>query len=61
METKRLATSNQEEKRRAMTLEALADKNTIDHAKVKEWADSLSTAHPLPIQHFSSRQGGSAG
>jgi len=43
---------SQEETRRQMTLEALADVDAghvIDHEKVKAWADSLGTEKPLPI------------
>jgi len=42
----------QEEERRQLTLEALADVdagNVIDHQAVQAWADSLDTASPLPI------------
>ena len=42
----------QEEKRRQLTLEALADVdagNVIDHQAVQAWADSLDTDGPLPI------------
>ncbi len=40
-----------EERRREMTLEALADIEAgrlIPHSKVKAWAESLGTDHPLP-------------
>ena len=43
---------DQEEKRRAMTIEAFADVDSgqvADHAAVKAWADSLDTDHPLPM------------
>ena len=42
----------QEEERRRMTLEALADVDTghvIDHQAVQAWADSLETDKPLPV------------
>ena len=42
---------NQEEERRKLTLEALADVdagNVIDHQAVQAWADSLDTDKPLP-------------
>ena len=41
-----------EEERRRLTLEALADVdagNLIDHQDVLEWASSLSTETPLPV------------
>ena len=41
----------QEEERRRLTLEALADVdagNVIDHRAVQAWADSLDTDTPLP-------------
>ena len=41
----------QEEERRRMTLEALADVgvgHVIDHQAVQAWADSLDTRKPLP-------------
>ena len=41
----------QEEERRRLTLEALADVdagNVIDHQAVQAWADSLDTDSPLP-------------
>ena len=44
----------QEEERRRLTLEALADVddgNIIDHQDVKAWADSLGTETPLPVPH----------
>ena len=40
----------QEEERRRLTLEALADVdagNVIDHQAVQAWADSLDTSRPL--------------
>jgi len=40
-----------EEERHRMTLEGLADVDAgrvIDHRSVQAWADSLSTAKPLP-------------
>jgi predicted transcriptional regulator len=42
----------QEEERRRLTLEALADVDAgdvIDHQDVKSWADSLSSETPLPV------------
>lgn len=42
---------DQEEERRRLTLEALADVDdgrVIDHQAVQAWADSLGTDHPLP-------------
>jgi len=44
----------QEEERRRLTLEALADVdagNVIDHQNVRAWADSLGTVSPLPVPH----------
>lgn len=41
----------QEEERRRLTLEALADVdagNVIDHQAVQDWADSLDSDNPLP-------------
>lgn len=41
----------QEEERRRLTLEALADVDAgrvIDHQAVQAWADSLDTDEPLP-------------
>lgn len=41
----------QEEERRKLTLEALADVdagNVIDHHAVRRWADSLDQDEPLP-------------
>lgn len=41
----------QEEERRRLTLEALADVDTehvIDHQAVQAWANSLDTDNPLP-------------
>ena len=41
----------QEEERRRLTLEALADVDAgqlVDHAAVQAWADSLETETPLP-------------
>ena len=43
---------NQEEERRRMTLDAMADVeagNFIDHQSVQAWAESLSSDKPLPI------------
>jgi len=42
---------DQQEERRRLTLEALADVDAgrvIDHQAVRAWADSLGTANPLP-------------
>jgi len=42
----------QEEERRRLTLEALADVdagNVIDHQAIQAWADSLDTDSPLPV------------
>jgi predicted transcriptional regulator len=42
----------QEEERRRLTMEALADVDTghvIDHQAVQAWANSLDTDKPLPI------------
>jgi predicted transcriptional regulator len=44
----------QEEERRRLTLEALADVdacNIIDHLDVRAWADSLGNESPLPVPH----------
>jgi len=41
---------NQEEERRRLTLEAMADvdnDNIIDHSSVQAWAESLTTDNPL--------------
>jgi predicted transcriptional regulator len=43
---------DQEEERRRLTLEALADIDAgyvIDHQAVQEWANSLDTDTPLPV------------
>lgn len=43
---------DQEEERRRLTLEALADVDAgrvIDHQAVQAWADSLDTDTPLPV------------
>ena len=43
---------DQEEERRRLTLEALADveqQNIIDHESVEAWAVSLSSDKPLPV------------
>jgi len=43
---------DQEEERRQLTLEALADVDAgcvIDHQAVQAWADSLDTRKPLPV------------
>ena len=45
---------DQEEERRRLTLEALADIDggrIIDHQAVQAWTDSLGTDHPLPTPH----------
>lgn len=44
----------QEEERRRMTLEALADVDAgrvVDQETVQAWADSLDTDNPLPVPH----------
>ncbi|MBN9038460.1 MAG: ribbon-helix-helix protein, CopG family [Rhizobiales bacterium] len=44
----------QEEERRRLTLEALADVDAgrvVDHKAVQAWADSLDTDDPLPVPH----------
>lgn len=44
----------QEEERRRLTLEAMADVDdgqVIDHQAVKAWANSLDTETPLPVPH----------
>jgi predicted transcriptional regulator len=43
---------DQEEQRRRLTLDALADVDSgrvVDDAAVQEWADSLDTDQPLPV------------
>ncbi|MEI2297074.1 CopG family ribbon-helix-helix protein [Ensifer sp. MJa1] len=43
---------DQEEERRRLTLEALADVdagNVIDHQAMQAWADSLDSDAPLPV------------
>lgn len=43
---------DQEELRRRMTLDAMADVDAgqvIDHQAVQAWADSLGTDQPLPV------------
>jgi predicted transcriptional regulator len=43
---------DQEEERRRLTLEALADVDSgtiIDHQSVQAWADSLDSDKPLPL------------
>lgn len=43
---------SQEEERRRLTLEALADvdaRYVIDHQAVQAWANSLTTETPLPV------------
>ncbi|MBI5484769.1 MAG: ribbon-helix-helix protein, CopG family [Deltaproteobacteria bacterium] len=45
---------SQEEERRRLTLEALADVDAgyvIDHQAVQAWANSLDTDTPLPVPH----------
>ena len=45
---------DQEEERRNLTMEALADVDTgkvIDHQSVQAWADSLESDKPLPVPH----------
>ncbi len=45
-------TNEQEEERRALTLQALDDVDAgrhIDHQAVQAWADSLGDGAPLPI------------
>lgn len=42
---------DQQEERRRLTLEALADVDAgrvVDHQAVRAWADSLATTRPLP-------------
>lgn len=44
----------QEEERRRLTLEAMADVDAglvVNHLDVKAWADSLDTEAPLPVPH----------
>lgn len=44
----------QEEERRRLTLEAMADVdagNVVNHSDVKAWANSLDTESPLPVPH----------
>ena len=44
----------QEEERRRLTLEALADVDAgrvVDHKAVQAWARSLDTHDPLPVPH----------
>lgn len=46
--------ADQEEERSRLTREALADVDAarvIDHQAVQAWADGLSSAPPLPVQH----------
>lgn len=43
---------DQEEERRKLTLEAMADVDeghVIDHQSVQAWADSLDSDNPLPV------------
>jgi len=43
---------DQEEERRRLTIEAMAEVEAgrvIDHQAVQEWAESLSTEAPLPL------------
>ena len=45
---------DQEEERRRLTIEALADVDNgqvIDHQSVQAWADSLESDKPLPVPH----------
>ena len=45
---------DQEEERRRLTLEALADVDAgqvIGHQAVQAWADSLESDKPLPVPH----------
>lgn len=45
---------DQEEERRRLTIEALADVDdgqVIDHQSVQAWADSLESDKPLPVPH----------
>ena len=45
---------DQEEERRRLTMEALADVDAgqvIDHQAVQAWADSLESDKPLPVPH----------
>lgn len=45
---------DQEEERRKLTLEALADVDVgqvISHQAVQAWADSLESDKPLPVPH----------
>ena len=45
---------DQEEERRRLTMEALADVDTgqvIDHQSVQAWADSRESDKPLPVPH----------
>jgi len=45
---------DQEEERRRLTIEALADVDAglvIDHQSVQAWADSLESNKPLPVPH----------
>jgi len=45
---------DQEEERRRLTIEALADVDAgqvIDHQSVQAWADSLESEKPLPVPH----------
>jgi predicted transcriptional regulator len=45
---------DQEEERRRLTIEALADVDAgqvIDHQSVQAWADSLESDKPLPVPH----------
>jgi predicted transcriptional regulator len=45
---------DQEEERRRLTIEALADVDAgqvIDHQSVQAWADSLEADKPLPVPH----------
>lgn len=45
---------DQEEERRRLTIEALADVDAglvIDHQSIQAWADSLESGKPLPVPH----------
>ncbi|HXC25243.1 MAG TPA: ribbon-helix-helix domain-containing protein [Gemmatimonadaceae bacterium] len=53
-----MAWIDQEEERRQLTLDALADVDAghvIDHQAVQVWADRLSTNKPLPLSLLVSR------
>ena len=45
---------DQEEERRRLTIEAMADVDAglvIGHQSVQDWADSLDSDKPLPVPH----------